>query len=222
MRELAGISEIKQAYVELVKVARDVRGLMLQTDPAKTPPYAEMAERAFAQFEQHFLAYKKTGVSAEDQARVAELERLIPQTRPTEILKLALAGDARGAAQKQGDSRADLVTRSGATLQEIVTSVKRVGDLVAEIAAASREQASGIDQVNRAVAQMDQVVQSNAAQTEELSTTAQSLSGQAEQLQALVARFRLGETPAADRDTGGERPGNECHGPGRARPQSRG
>lgn len=84
-----------------------------------------------------------------------------------------------------------LVNQSGQTLEEIVTAVKRVTDIVAEISAASREQATGIEQVNRAVSQMDQVTQQNASQTEELSGTAEGLSGQAEGLQHLVARFRL-------------------------------
>jgi hypothetical protein len=71
--------------------------------------------------------------------------------------------------------------------------VKRVTDIIAEIAAASHEQTSGIDQVNRAVTQMDQVTQANAGQTEELSSTAQALATQAGQLQTLVARFKLDE-----------------------------
>ncbi|HEY3304590.1 MAG TPA: methyl-accepting chemotaxis protein [Candidatus Binatia bacterium] len=91
------------------------------------------------------------------------------------------------------ESGSELVTKSGETLGEIVSSVKRVTDIIGEIAAASQEQSTGIDQVNRAVTQMDQVVQSNAAQTEELSSTAQSLTAQARQLQMLVAKFKLGE-----------------------------
>ena len=91
------------------------------------------------------------------------------------------------------DGGSKLVNKSGETLSEIVSSVKRVTDIIAEIAAASGEQTTGIDQVNKAVTQMDQVTQSNAAQTEELSSTAQSLAAQAQQLQALVARFKLGD-----------------------------
>jgi methyl-accepting chemotaxis protein len=87
----------------------------------------------------------------------------------------------------------EVVTRSGQTLDEIVGSVTRVTDLIAEIAAASREQTHGIEQVNRAVAQMDQVVQGSAAQTEEISSTAEALATQAAELQALVGRFRVGE-----------------------------
>jgi methyl-accepting chemotaxis protein len=85
----------------------------------------------------------------------------------------------------------ELVNRSGQTLGEIVASVKRVTDIIVEMAAASQEQSQGIMQVNRAVTQMDQVVQANAAHTEELSSTAQRLAAQAQQVQALVGRFRL-------------------------------
>ena len=89
------------------------------------------------------------------------------------------------------EAGSELVNKSGETLTEIVGSVKRVTDIIAEIAAASQEQTTGIDQVNKAVTQMDQVTQANAAQTEELSATAQSLAAQAEELQALVGRFKL-------------------------------
>lgn len=95
------------------------------------------------------------------------------------------------------DSGGALVNRSGQTLEEIVASAKHVADIVAEIAAASKEQATGIEQVNKAVTQMDRVTQTNAAQTEELSSTAQALTGQAQHLQSLVARFTLGGREAA-------------------------
>lgn len=97
------------------------------------------------------------------------------------------------------ESGTQLVNQSGETLDEIVTSVKRVTDIVAEIAAASREQASGIEQVNRAVTQMDQVTQNNASQTEELSSTAEALASQAHHLQEVVDQFNL--TKKTDRKT---------------------
>jgi methyl-accepting chemotaxis protein len=84
-----------------------------------------------------------------------------------------------------------LVHRSGETLREIVVAVERMSAIVDDIASASRDQATGIDQLNRTVSQMDKVTQANAAQTEELSATAQSMSSQAEQLRHLVSRFRL-------------------------------
>ncbi|AMV28209.1 Methyl-accepting chemotaxis protein II [Gemmata sp. SH-PL17] len=100
---------------------------------------------------------------------------------------------------KKVDAGTELVNRSGATLGDIVTSVKRVTDIVTEIAAASKEQSTGIDQVNKAVSQMDSVTQRNASQTEEVSATAESLTDQAGQLRDLVARFKLGDERAAPR-----------------------
>jgi methyl-accepting chemotaxis protein len=100
------------------------------------------------------------------------------------------------------DAGAKHVAESGKTLDEIVGSVKRVTDMVTEIAAASREQNTGVQQVNQAITQMDQVTQTNASQTEELSSTAETLSRQAEEMQALVGRFKIsndapGTSPAS-------------------------
>jgi methyl-accepting chemotaxis protein len=89
------------------------------------------------------------------------------------------------------DNGTELVNKSGQTLAEIVNSVKRVTDIVSEIAAASKEQLTGIEQVNKAVTQMDRVTQGNATQTEEMSGTADSLLNHAIQLSELVGRFRL-------------------------------
>ena len=89
------------------------------------------------------------------------------------------------------ETGSELVNRSGETLGAIVSSVKRVTDIVAEIAAASREQTSGIEQINKAVAQMDQSTQATAAQMEELSGTATSLSTQSVKLQGVVDQFNL-------------------------------
>lgn len=100
------------------------------------------------------------------------------------------------------ETGSEMVNNSGAVLLEIVSSVKRVTDIVGEIAAASQEQATGVEQVSKAMGQMDQVTQQNASQTEELSATAQSLSSAADQLQSMVARFRLGEEQAGRRTWG--------------------
>jgi methyl-accepting chemotaxis protein len=108
----------------------------------------------------------------------------------------AAAKEIKGLIQDSVDKVHDgseLVNRSGQMLGEIVTGVKQVTDIVSEIAVASEEQSRGIEQVNRAVTLMDQVVQSNAAQTEELSSTAQNLTSQARELQELVRRFRVAE-----------------------------
>jgi methyl-accepting chemotaxis protein len=106
-----------------------------------------------------------------------------------------------------------LVNRSGETLQGIVGSVKRVTDIVGEIAAASGEQSTGIEQVNTAMTQMDQVTQSNSAQTEELSATAQALSEQAAHLMDLVGTFTLsqGQGGLRDRQSYQRRETNPAH-----------
>jgi methyl-accepting chemotaxis protein-2 (aspartate sensor receptor) len=83
------------------------------------------------------------------------------------------------------------VEDAGNTMNEIVNSVKRVTDIMAEIAAASQEQEQGIGQINQAITQMDQVTQQNAALVEEAAAAAQSLQEQAGQLSQMVSVFRL-------------------------------
>lgn len=93
----------------------------------------------------------------------------------------------------------ELVTQSGQTLEQIVASVKKVSDIVAEIAAASQEQSSGIEQVNKAVVQMDDMTQQNAALVEQATAASQSMAEQAGELNRMMERYRLGdeeETPA--------------------------
>jgi len=85
----------------------------------------------------------------------------------------------------------ELVDQSGKTLAEIVGSVKRVTDIIAEITAASQEQASGIDQVNKAIMQMDETTQQNAALVEEATSASQSMKEQARELMGQVASFQL-------------------------------
>jgi methyl-accepting chemotaxis protein len=89
-----------------------------------------------------------------------------------------------------------LVTQSGQTLDQIVASVKKVSDIVAEIAAASREQSSGIEQVNRAVMQMDEMTQQNAALVEEATAASQSMADQARDLNQMMNRYRINEAAA--------------------------
>jgi methyl-accepting chemotaxis protein len=95
------------------------------------------------------------------------------------------------------EAGSELVNRSGQTLENIVASVKSVTDIIGEIAAASQEESTGVDQVNRAIGKMDQVVQSSAAQTEELASTAHALAQQATQLQVLVGGFKVSQNAAA-------------------------
>ncbi len=84
-----------------------------------------------------------------------------------------------------------LVDEAGKTIDEVVISARRVADLMGEIAAASEEQHTGIEQVNRAVAQMDEVTQQNAALVEEASAAAQSMAAQSNGLRDVVTVFRV-------------------------------
>lgn len=84
-----------------------------------------------------------------------------------------------------------LVDQAGSTMTEVVDSIRRVTDIMGEISAASNEQSHGVAQVGEAVRQMDQVTQQNAALVEEMAAAASSLKGQAQDLVAVVAGFKL-------------------------------
>ena len=90
-----------------------------------------------------------------------------------------------------------LVNQAGATMAEIVGSVKRVTDIMAEISAASAEQSTGIEQVNQTITQMDETTQQNAALVEEATAAARSMEDQAQQLAEAVGRFIIAEAVAA-------------------------
>ena len=91
-----------------------------------------------------------------------------------------------------------LVDEAGKTMEEIVSSVKRVTDIMAEISAASQEQSSGIEQVNQAVTQMDEVTQQNAALVEEAAAAAESMQEQAQNLTQAVSVFKLAHGQQAE------------------------
>nr|WP_276585511.1 methyl-accepting chemotaxis protein [Burkholderia glumae] len=107
-------------------------------------------------------------------------------------------------ASADGVSRGEaLVAEAGATMKEVVSTVARVTDLMEEISAASQEQRKGIEQVNQAVTQMDEVTQQNAALVEEAAAAAQSMSSQSSSLKDMIAMFRVCAS----------RPGVPDHGP---------
>ena len=87
------------------------------------------------------------------------------------------------------------VDKAGKTMQEVVVSVRRVSDIIGEIAGASQEQTSGIEQINEAMIQMDDVTQQNAALVEEAAAAAQSLRDQAGVLTNVVNVFKLQNQP---------------------------
>jgi methyl-accepting chemotaxis protein len=110
----------------------------------------------------------------------------------TEVRKLAERSQT--AAQEIGGLAGNSVgvaERSGALLKELVPAIKKTAALVQEVSASSREQSSGVTQINKAMAAVDTVTQRNASSAEELSSTAEELAAQSEALQQLMAFFRV-------------------------------
>jgi len=112
-----------------------------------------------------------------------------------------LAERSQTAAQEIGGLAANSVAvaeRSGELLRELVPAIKKTAELVQEVSASSREQSSGVVQINKAMSSVDTVTQRNASSAEELSSTAEELAAQSEALQQLMAFFRVaGERIAA-------------------------
>jgi methyl-accepting chemotaxis protein len=110
----------------------------------------------------------------------------------TEVRKLAERSQT--AAQEIGGLAGNSVgvaERSGELLKELVPAIKKTAELVQEVSASSREQSSGVTQINKAMAAVDTVTQRNASSAEELSSTAEELAAQSEALQQLMAFFRV-------------------------------
>lgn len=92
---------------------------------------------------------------------------------------------------EQASSSVAIAKKAGQLLEEIVPGIVKTADLVQEISSASVEQSSGVGQINSAVTQMDKITQQNASASEELAATSEEMSNQAQQLQQLMAFFRL-------------------------------
>ena len=115
----------------------------------------------------------------------------------------ALAQRSAGAAKEikalisgstaQVDQGVDLVTKTGTALERIVTQVAEITNIISAIAASAQEQSIGLNEVNTAVNQMDQVTQQNAAMVEETTAAAHSLSQETDDLSRLISRFQIGE-----------------------------
>jgi len=98
----------------------------------------------------------------------------------------------------QVDAGEKLVDQAGATMEQVVASIRRVTDIMGEITIASAEQTDGIEQVNQAIAEMDQVTQQNAALVEESAAAAESMQQQAGRLTQVVSVFKLAQAAKAE------------------------
>ncbi len=111
-----------------------------------------------------------------------------------------LAERSQIAAQEIGElaeSSVDMAESAGKLLDTIVPSIKKTSDLVQEISAASEEQSAGVGQINSAMDQLNQITQQNASSSEQLAATSEEMSGQAAQLQELMAFFTLTDSAVA-------------------------
>ena len=132
----------------------------------------------------------------------------------SEVRKLAERSQAAaGEISKLSTSSVEVAERAGAMLTKLVPDIQKTAELVQEISAASKEQASGTDQINSAIQQLNQVVQQNAGSAEEMASTSEELSSQAEQLQSTVSFFKVDGTDsmAARRPAGMKRSARQAH-----------
>ena len=110
----------------------------------------------------------------------------------SEVRKLAeRSAKASGEITQLSANTVETVRRAGEIIQVIVPDIKKTASLVQEIAAASKEQGSGIEQINKAMMQLDTVVQQNASASEELASMSEELSGQSEQLSSAIGFFKV-------------------------------
>ena len=111
-----------------------------------------------------------------------------------EVRKLAeRSGEAAKEIGELSSTSVDVAEQAGKMLEKMVPDIRKTAELVQEISAASKEQTSGVAQINQAIAQLDQVVQQNASSAEEVSSTSQELASQAQQLQSTMGFFKLGD-----------------------------
>ncbi|WP_144154407.1 methyl-accepting chemotaxis protein [Paraburkholderia sp. BCC1885] len=167
------MGEINQSSSKIADIIAIIEGIAFQTNILALNAAVEAARageegRGFA-----VVAGEVRGLAQRSSAAAKEIKELID----TSVNRV--------------QSGAVLVDEAGRTMNEIITAVQRVTNIMGEIAAASEEQSSGLDQVARAVTQMDEVTQQNAALVEEAAAAAQSLEDQAGKLRATVGVFQL-------------------------------
>jgi methyl-accepting chemotaxis protein len=168
---IGAMKAINKSSEEIAKIIKVIEEIAFQTNLLALNAAVEAA---------------RAGEHGKGFAVVAEEVRNLAQRSATAAKDTAaLIEDA----VKRASEGSEMANKSGAALNGIVESVKKVTDLVAEIAAASGEQAQGVDQVNTAVSQMDKVTQQNAAAAEETAAASEELNAQADRLKDMVGEL---------------------------------
>lgn len=176
MARMSGsIIKIKESSDQTAKIVKTIDEIAMQTNLLALNAAVEAA---------------RAGEAGRGFAVVAEEVRNLAQRSAQAAKNTA---DMISESVKNAEEGVQIATEVSKSFETIAGSAKKVNDLIAEIAAASQEQAQGIDQVNTAVAQMDKVTQQNAANSEESASAAEELSSQAEELQNMVAQFALSQ-----------------------------
>ncbi|EJN09978.1 methyl-accepting chemotaxis protein [Herbaspirillum sp. YR522] len=170
---VATMSSIKEASTRIVEIISVIDGIAFQTNILALNAAVEAA---------------RAGEQGRGFAVVASEVRSLAQRSASAAKEIKVLIDDSVTKVGAGTT---LVETAGETMTEVVSSVRRVTDIVAEISAASQEQSVGIDEINRAVAQMDEVTQQNAALVEEAAAAAQSMQEQARNLSEVVSVFKL-------------------------------
>lgn len=182
VEEVVGtMGEINEAAKRIADIISVIDGIAFQTNILALNAAVEAARageqgRGFA-----VVASEVRNLAQRSAAAAKEIKTLI--------------GDSVG----KVEAGSKLVNVAGDTMTEVVASVKRVTDIMAEIALAGQEQSAGIAQVNQAIAQMDQVTQQNAALVEEAAAAADSMQAQAQELLSVVSTFKLAPGQLAHR-----------------------
>ncbi len=220
MEELAStVQSNAEGSREASRLAASASGVAVQGGSAVAAVVGTMRE--IADSSRHMAEIVGVIDSIAFQTNILALNAAVEAARAGEQGKgfAVVASEVRALAQRSGQAAKEIKTlidtsvhkvslgssqaeSAGATMQEIVSAVKRVDELIGHISAASQEQAGGIQQVNQAVSQMDAVTQQNAALVEEATAAAASLETQAQKLQQAVAVFRIrsGELIHAQQD----------------------
>jgi methyl-accepting chemotaxis protein len=172
-RMSGAINRIKESSDQTAKIVKTIDEIAMQTNLLALNAAVEAA---------------RAGEAGRGFAVVAEEVRNLAQRSAQAAKNTA---DMITESVKNADEGVKIAVEVSQSFGTIATSAKKVNDLIAEIAAASQEQSSGIEQINTAVAQMDKVTQQNAANSEESASAAEQLTSQSEELKNMISQFAL-------------------------------